>query len=88
MSQTIGISMTLPWAKVGEVRVGSHLICDGGFTCVPQGKRVTVKEAEDGLYFKCSEGRHYLCGQVDDEGCLIGLSVYPGAKLQKKGSTI
>jgi hypothetical protein len=33
-----------------------------------------VKRANDGLYVPCSEGRHYLVGQLNDNGELVGLS--------------
>jgi len=58
--------------KLIDVQPGDALIADAGFTCVKPG-RVSVKKSDNGLYFDCSEGRHYLDGQVNDEGSLVGL---------------
>ena len=64
-----------PWGTVrlSTLQAGEQLQCDGGFTCVNRGEVVTVHEADDGLYFRCSGGRHYLRGHLDEDGCLVGL---------------
>ena len=60
---------------ISQLKEGDQLIADGGFTCIPAGQRVVVKADEAGLlYVPCSEGAHYLCGQLTDEGLLIGLT--------------
>ncbi len=56
----------MSFAKVSEVKAGDLLVTDNGFTCIKAGKQVKVEQAEDGLYFKCAHGRHYLSGQIDD----------------------
>jgi hypothetical protein len=76
MGVKLSVSVNYPFAQESEVKPGDRLICDGGFTCVPAGKRVKVMEAPNGLYFKCKEGRHYLDGQLGDNGELIGLVLY------------
>ena len=54
-------------AKISEVKSGSLLKADGGFTCINQNSVLKVHEADDGLYVKCALGRHYLSGQIDTE---------------------
>ena len=62
--------------KLTDIQPGDTIIADGGFTCMRAGP--TVVQADNaGLYVKCSEGRHYLDGQEDEAGELIGLSAAP-----------
>jgi len=61
------------YAKETEVKVGIQVDLDGGFTCV-EACRTTIHKDEHGLYFECSEGKHYLDGQLED-GEYIGLSI-------------
>lgn len=64
--------------KFSEVREGDVLIADGGFTCIQTGSPLAVKADEDGLYFSCASGKHYLDGQEDENGDLIGLKPVGG----------
>ena len=73
--------------KLSEVSKGDVLIADNCFTCLSAGEHVvhrgfgfTCRSAGEhvvprglGFYICCSEGRHYLYGQVDSEGNLVGL---------------
>lgn len=74
------------WAKESEVKAGTVLIADGGFTCIKEGAELTVQESESGLYVLCSgpedadcnghdQEHHYLDGQLDDGEVYIGLSL-------------
>lgn len=76
------------WAHRSGVRAGDKLRTDGGFTCLTEGEIRLVK-METGrlpgcsvqpppddfsrLYIDCGEGRHYLEGQIGDDGELVGL---------------
>lgn len=62
-----------PYAKVSEVKEGTVLVCDGGFTCVDDGAELIVKKDEKGLYFDCRDAGHYLDGQTDDGKVYVGL---------------
>lgn len=69
----------MPQVKLHEVKDGDTLIADGGFTCIPPGPVVIKydpdRPGEAGLFFYCSEGQHFLDGQVDDaSNILVGLS--------------
>ena len=62
--------------KLSDVKPGMTLVADGGFTCLTLGQHVVVKVGEDDLpYVPCLSGRHYLAGQKDGEGNLIGFTL-------------
>lgn len=60
------------WAKIQQVKPGSVLECDGGFTCMRNGETRTVGRDIHGLFISCTEGHHYLDGQ-EEEDYYIGL---------------
>ena len=64
--------------KLSDLSEGDIVVVDGGFTCREAGE-VMVYEAVDGLYFECEHGRHYLDGQEDDDGNLVGISSPAGS---------
>ena len=50
-----------PYAKVEEVKQGTVLITDDGFTCMEDAQAKTVCQDSDGfLYIACDKGKHYL----------------------------
>ena len=65
-----------------QVKAGTILICDDGFTCNPacasrmvfrdrdtKGSMKSVpRHARSRLYIRCKDGRHYLDGQVSATG--------------------
>ena len=60
--------------KLTELKVGDVIIADSGFTCLKAGKyRVKVNSTGD-LYINCTEGKHFLTGQLDNDDELVGLS--------------
>lgn len=63
------------WASLKDVKLADCLRTDAGFECIEEGARVMVRCDEGGLYFNCREGHHYLSGQLDAHGKLVGL--YP-----------
>lgn len=72
--------MTKSFAKVSQVKAGTMVVPDAGFTCLKSGVPVQVHEDDDGLYLSCSHGKHYLDGQLrgdpDDE--YVGLYLQEG----------
>lgn len=62
-------------AAVANTKEGSIIKVDGAFTCMKNGTHKTVKEDDEGnLYVDCSEGKHYLDGQLsEDELYYVGL---------------
>jgi hypothetical protein len=45
-----------------------------GFQCIAGNTVVTIQRDDAGLYFHCSEGKHYLQRQVDSDGNCLGLT--------------
>ena len=70
--------------KYDDLKDGMLVYVDDGFTCMDAGTRI-VRKNEYGFYLDCEEGKHYLVGQVDEDGdTLIG--VYrrnPNLKVRK-----
>ena len=68
---------TVKYAELSEVRAGTKLRADGGFTCIPEGQELVVQSDHDRspLYVRCSEGRHFLDGQLNNDGEYVGLSL-------------
>lgn len=56
-------------ATIENVKIGTMLVADGGFTCIEHDALLEVKADHDGeLYVPCSDGKHYLDGQIGDDG--------------------
>ena len=54
------------FAAVSEVKAGDVLEADDGFTCLYDGERVEARDDGLGLFVPCTDGQHFLDGQVDD----------------------
>lgn len=63
-----------PTVKISDVKVGTVLFTDGGFTCMRPNSIATVYGDASGLFVRCDDGDHYLDGQEDGE-------VYVGFRL-------
>lgn len=63
--------------KIKEIKLGDVILLDDGFTCAEAGL-VTIQENWAGYFFSCEQGQHYLDGQEDAAGDLIGMSRPPG----------
>ena len=59
--------------KMEDVHVGDTLVLDNGFTCHEPGPVVIMRDGEGALFFKCNNGHHYIDGQEDEFGTLIGM---------------
>lgn len=71
--------MTTPYIiRKSDVQDGTMLIADNGFTCMAENEVKQVKLDEHGLYVDCSEGKHYLDGQVkiNDYDFIVGFLLY------------
>ncbi len=66
-----------PYLTVGDAKPGVMVKCDGDFTCMGKGRKMTIRAAGDGsLWVACSHGKHSLDGQLSDDGkTYVGL--YP-----------
>lgn len=61
--------------KLRDLKAGDSVFADGGFTCLRGGFHF-VEADGDGLFIQCDDGKHYLVGQENENGELVGL--YPG----------
>lgn len=64
----------MPYVKLTEIRAGDILVADAGFTCMSAGEKLVQADRYGELYISCSSGRHYLNGQLNDSGQLVGLT--------------
>jgi hypothetical protein len=62
-----------PWAKLSELKDGTEIELDGGFTCRKEGFAKVRADEKGELYFTCREERHYLSGQADDGEHCVGV---------------
>lgn len=64
--------------KLSDLKAGDVIVLDDGFLCAPAGPVTVEVDERNGVpYFRCNfEGgsRHYLDGQEDGDGELIGVS--------------
>lgn len=67
--------------KASDVRAGTIIKVDGGFTRLPPFSLHVVVEDAGGVYVPCGTGKHYLDGQYDDdESHYVGLKVVGDAR--------
>ncbi len=60
--------------KLIDLAVGDRIRGFEGFGCIPDTATRRVARDEHGLFVKCCEGRHYLDGQEDEDGNLVGIT--------------
>lgn len=58
--------------NIKDLKPGQKLKADAGFTCLDLGV-YEVQFDKRGPYIFCSEGKHYLDGQTNEDGNLVGL---------------
>lgn len=60
-----------------ETETKSGMIVEiNGFACRPAGTTL-IEEDESGLFFRCSHGKHYIKGQLN-QGNYVGLYLIKG----------
>ena len=61
--------------KLTNMKPNDWLKADTGFTCLSENAvRIIKMDWKCELYIQCDHGRHYLNGQTDHEGNLVGLT--------------
>jgi hypothetical protein len=60
------------YAKENEVKPGTVLIADGGFTCIKGDTELTVEQKASGLAVPCAHGAHFLDGSLNSRKEYIG----------------
>lgn len=64
-------------ARLSELRPGDVVMLDAGFPCRAAGPARVFLDPDIGLYVSCRTGRHFLDGQEDEAGRLVGVSHPP-----------
>jgi hypothetical protein len=64
----------MTYSKLFAIREGDCMLTFGGFSCIGPNVIVQIYRDENGLYFTCADGKHYLESQVDQDGYVLGLS--------------
>jgi len=59
--------------QLADIKEDTVLVVDGGFSCLTEGEFVVASRDDIGLYVPCDDGKHYLAGQTDHHGDLVGL---------------
>lgn len=66
------------YAKLSEVKTHETLYVDNGFTCCDAGPVTLCLDPEcKELYFECDAGQHWLEGQINEKGELVGMATTP-----------
>jgi hypothetical protein len=65
------------YPKMFAIRAGDILITYGSFTCIPADTLVRVERDDAGLYFRRSDGNHYIESQRDQNDECLGLTRAP-----------
>lgn len=65
--------------RLTDLKTGDRVIVDGGFDCMTQGIHpLQYDSREDAFFLHCVRGKHYLSGQEDNDGELVGISPCKG----------
>lgn len=64
------------YAKVDEVKFGDVIQVDAGFPCIEANSVHVVDEDDTAIFIPCQHGKHYLDGQISDDGKTY-VGVYP-----------
>ena len=64
------------YLSVADATAGDRVEVDAGFTCIGTEEQRMLGLDDDGLFFECADGRHYLAGQINDAGTHY-VGVYP-----------
>lgn len=73
---------------VAKVNGGTHLVTDGGFTCMgDHATRIVRATGKGELYVACSHGHHFLDGQKDESGDFYVGFWFKGQEPPRRGIT-
>lgn len=60
------------FVKEGDLKAGDKVTFDDAFTCLSQETQCTVYEEAGNLIVRCTHGKHFLDGQLED-GVYVGV---------------
>ena len=64
----------MAYSKLFAIKEGDYMTTFHGFSCIAGDTIVQIQRDPGGLYFACSDGKHYLSTQVDQSGDCLGLT--------------
>jgi archaellum component FlaC len=67
------------WAKISDLKAGDTVELHG-FDCA-QGTVTLEKDMWGYLFFPCASGKHFIDGQLDNNGYLVGITIRPSAQI-------
>lgn len=60
--------------KLSEIKEGDVLVVGHGFNCLEPATEHEVEMYAGGLFVACKYGKHFLEGQCDNNGNLVGFT--------------
>lgn len=63
--------------QLSDLSPGDIVMLDNGFPCRTAGPARVFYDPDGGFFVACQDGRHYLDGQEDEAGDLVGLAPPP-----------
>ncbi len=60
--------------KMSDIQAGQSVDLDDGFTCILRGAVLIQVDEKGELFFYCGDGKHYIDGQEDEDGNLVGIN--------------
>jgi hypothetical protein len=61
--------------KISDLKAGEAVRGFRDWGCVPSNATRTVRQDSGGLFVVCNQGKHYLDGQEDESGQLVGMKM-------------
>jgi outer membrane murein-binding lipoprotein Lpp len=68
------------WAKISDLKAGD-IVDLHGFDCASGPVTLEYDEYHGELYFPCSKGKHFIAGQLDADGNLVGITIRPATTI-------
>ena len=65
--------LTAPPLFLADVKVGDQVQGFEHWGCIPKNATRTVQSDALGIFLPCKKGKHYLDGQADESGVLVGM---------------
>jgi len=60
-----------------DLKAGHRVQADAGFTCIVPDAILDVKATDGGaLFVVCADGKHFLEGQEEEDGSLVGFRLH------------
>lgn len=61
------------YVRLDELKAGDVIETDDSFDCMARGQHKVEHFPDQGLYVRCLDDHHFLSGQDDGDGHLVGM---------------